>query len=74
VIAWRQGQGVGRKLLSDAEQAIGAAGFGQARLETDTFNLRSQTLYKAVGYVEKVRYPDDEWDSGFTTVLFEKRL
>ncbi|UDL86861.1 GNAT family N-acetyltransferase [Mesorhizobium sp. PAMC28654] len=70
----RQGQGVGRKLLSHAEQAIGAAGFPQARLETDTFNERAQGLYKAVGYVEKGRYPDDEWDSGFTTVLFEKPL
>lgn len=74
VRASRQGQGVGRGLLAHAEQAIGAAGFAQARLETDTFNLRSQALYKAVGYVEKDRYPDDEWDSGFTTVLFEKRL
>ncbi|MES0199399.1 GNAT family N-acetyltransferase [Mesorhizobium sp. M0011] len=74
VMASRQGQGVGRKLLSHAEQAIGAAGLAQARLETDTFNLPAQALYKAVGYVEKNRYPDDEWDSGFTTVLFEKRL
>ncbi|MBZ9773842.1 GNAT family N-acetyltransferase [Mesorhizobium sp. CO1-1-8] len=74
VMASRQGQGVGRKLLSHAEQAIGAAGLAQARLETDTFNLPAQALYKAVGYVEKSRYPDDEWDSGFTTVLFEKRL
>ena len=74
VRANRQGQGVGRTLLSHAEQAIAAAGFPQARLETDTFNERAQGLYKAVGYVEKGRYPDDEWDSGFTTVLFEKRL
>ncbi|KQU87345.1 GCN5 family acetyltransferase [Mesorhizobium sp. Root102] len=34
----------------------------------------AQALYKAVGYIEKTRYPDDEWDSGFTTVLFEKWL
>ncbi|AZO40797.1 MULTISPECIES: N-acetyltransferase [unclassified Mesorhizobium] len=74
VMASRQGQGVGRKLLSYAEQAIGATGSTQVRLETDTFNLPAQALYKAVGYVEKNRYPDDEWDSGFTTVLFEKRL
>lgn len=74
VRANRQGKGVGRELLCHAEQAIGAAGFPQARLETDTFNERAQGLYKAVGYVEKGRYPDDEWDSGFTTVLFEKRL
>jgi len=74
VRASRQGQGVGGRLLAHAEQAIRAAGFRQARLETDTFNERAQSVYKAVGYVEKDRYPDDEWDSGFTTVLFEKWL
>lgn len=74
VRAGRQGQGVGGRLLSSAEQAIAAAGFAQARLETDTFNKRAQGVYKAVGYVEKDRYPDDEWDSGFTTVLFVKQL
>ena len=72
--AGHQGQGVGGRLLSHAEQAVRAAGFRQVRLETDTFNERAQSVYKAVGYVEKDRYPDDEWDSGFTTVLFEKRL
>ena len=72
--ASHQGRGVGGRLLSHAEQAILAAGFRQVRLETDTFNERAQGVYKAVGYVEKDRYPDDEWDSGFTTVLFEKRL
>lgn len=74
VSAGHQGQGVGGRLLSHAEQAIAAAGHRQVRLETDTFNERAQSVYKAVGYVEKDRYPDDEWDSGFTTVLFEKRL
>lgn len=74
VSAGRQGQGVGRKLLSHAEQQIAAAGFEQARLETDTFNLPAQRVYKATGYVEKDRYPDDEWDSGFITVLFVKPL
>jgi ribosomal protein S18 acetylase RimI-like enzyme len=74
VRASRQGQGVGGSLLAHAEQAIRADGFRQARLETDTFNERAQSVYKALGYVEKDRYPDDEWDSGFTTVLFEKRL
>lgn len=74
VRANHQGQGVGRLLLSHAEQAIRAAGFRQVRLETDTFNERAQNVYKAVGYVEKDRYPDDEWDSGFTTVLFVKQM
>ena len=74
VRASHQGQGIGRRLLSHAEQVMAAEGFAQARLETDTFNLPAQTLYKAVGYVEKDRYPDDEWDSGFTTILFEKKF
>lgn len=74
VRAGRQGQGVGGRLLAHAEQTIRAAGFPQVRLETDAFNERAQGVYKAVGYVEKDRYPDDEWDSGFTTVLFEKWL
>ena len=26
------------------------------------------------GYVEKGRYPDEEWNSGLTTLLLEKRL
>ncbi len=74
VRAGHQGQGVGGRLLAYAEQAIAAAGFPQVRLETDTFNERAQSVYKAFGYVEKDRYPDDEWDSGFTTVLFEKQF
>ncbi len=72
--ASRQGQGVGGKLLSHAEQQIEAAGFEQARLETDTFNVPAQRVYKATGYVEKDRYPDDDWDSGFTTLLLVKPL
>ncbi|WP_137928939.1 GNAT family N-acetyltransferase [Mesorhizobium comanense] len=74
VRAGHQGQGIGHRLLSHAEQAIATAGFAQARLETDTFNERARNVYKAVGYVEKDRYPDDEWDSGFTTVLLVKQL
>lgn len=74
VSAGRQGQGVGRRLLSHAEAAIADAGFEQARLETDTFNIPAQRVYRSTGYVEKDRYPDDEWDSGFTTVLFVKPL
>ncbi len=69
-----QGRGVGRCLLDHAEEMIRKAGFPQVRLETDTFNEQAQAVYKARGYEEKGRYPDDEWDSGFTTVLFVKRL
>ncbi|NGN43959.1 GNAT family N-acetyltransferase [Mesorhizobium sp. CGMCC 1.15528] len=69
-----QGRGVGRNLLDHAEAMIRSAGFPQARLETDTFNEQAQAVYKARGYEEKGRYPDDEWDSGFTTVLFVKQF
>ncbi|WAX96993.1 GNAT family N-acetyltransferase [Aminobacter sp. NyZ550] len=66
--------GLGKLLLVRAEQEIGKAGFAKVRLETDTFNQQSQSFYRAMGYVEMRRYPDEEWDSGLTTVLFEKPL
>lgn len=69
-----QGRGIGSRLLDHAETMIRDAGFRQMRLETDTFNEQAQAVYKSLGYEEKDRYPDDEWDSGFTTVLFVKRL
>jgi hypothetical protein len=56
------------------ETAIRAAGFAQARLETDSFNMRSRQFYGKHGYAEIDTYPDEEWDSGFTTILLEKRL
>lgn len=67
-----QRKGVGRRLMGRAERDMAAKGFRQARLETDTFNEQSQSFYKALGYVEMGRYPDEEWQSGLTTVLFEK--
>lgn len=70
----RARRGIGSLLLDHAEAAIAAAGFGQARLESDTFNQRSHAVYRARGYREKDRYPDDEWNSGFTTILFVKRF
>ena len=66
--------GLGRLLLARAELEIGKAGFTKVRLETDTFNQQSQAFYRAMGYVETGQYPDEEWDSGLTTVLFEKPL
>ena len=66
--------GLGRLLLARAEQEIGKAGLERVRLETDTFNQQSQAFYRAMGYVEMGQYPDEEWDSGLTTVLFEKLL
>ena len=67
-------RGIGSRLMDRAETEIRKAGFATARLETDTFNLDSQAFYKAREYQEIDRYPDEEWDSGFTTLLFEKRL
>lgn len=66
--------GVGARLMDKAEGAMAAAGHAQARLETDTFNARSQSFYAARGYVEADRYPDEEWNSGLTTLLLVKRL
>lgn len=66
--------GVGAALMDVAEAGIAAAGFDVARLETDTFNERSQAFYRARGYVEADRYPDEEWGSGLTTLLLVKRL
>ncbi|HEX3917677.1 MAG TPA: GNAT family N-acetyltransferase [Caulobacteraceae bacterium] len=66
--------GVGAALMDHAEAQIAAAGFPSARLETDTFNARSQAFYAARGYVEAGRYPDEEWNSSLTTLLLVKAL
>ena len=58
--------------MDEAEAQIGKAGFAAARLETDTFNSRSQAFYAARGYIEADRYPDTEWNSGLTTILLVK--
>lgn len=70
----RQGRGVGGALLAWMEAAIHDAGFARVRLETDSFNMRSRQFYGKHGYAEIDTYPDEEWDSGFTTVLLEKPL
>jgi ribosomal protein S18 acetylase RimI-like enzyme len=66
--------GVGTRLMDVAEAEIAKAGHTAVRLETDTFNAKSQAFYKARGYLEVDRYPDTEWHSGLTTLLLEKRL
>ena len=66
--------GVGARLMDTAEAAIAGSGFGSVRLETDTFNRRSQAFYAARGYREDGRYPDTEWNSGLTTLLLVKTL
>jgi ribosomal protein S18 acetylase RimI-like enzyme len=74
VLASHARSGVGGRLMDHAEAAMAAAGHVQARLETDTFNTRSQAFYAARGYREADRYPDEEWNSGLTTLLLVKRL
>jgi ribosomal protein S18 acetylase RimI-like enzyme len=74
VLAAHARQGVGARLMDHAEAEIAAAGLESVRLETDTFNLRSQAFYAARGFHEAARYPDEEWDSGLTTLLLVKPL
>lgn len=45
-----QGQGIGRQLLTDAIFASREFGYHQLALNTQTSNLRSQTLYHAFGF------------------------
>ena len=74
VLATHARSGVGSRLMDHAEAAMAAAGHAQARLETDTFNTRSQAFYARRGYREAGRYPDEEWNSGLTTLLLVKPL
>lgn len=66
--------GVGARLMDVAEAKIAEAGFTAVRLETDTFNVASQAFYLGRGYHEAGRYPDEEWDSGLTTILYVKAI
>lgn len=66
--------GVGRALLRHVEATTAALGHAEIRLETDTFNTASRAFYAACGYEEIAEYPDEEWNSGLTTVLLAKRL
>jgi RimJ/RimL family protein N-acetyltransferase len=60
--------------MASLEAAMRADGIAAASLETDTFNAASQALYLALGYRETARYPDEEWNSGLTTIRYEKPL
>jgi GNAT superfamily N-acetyltransferase len=74
VLARHARDGVGTALMEHAEAEIARASFREARLETDTFNARSQAFYAARGYREADRYSDNEWASGLTTLLLVKAL
>lgn len=66
--------GVGSALLRHTENAMARSGVGIARLETDTFNDQSRAFYNKHSYTEQDRYPDTQWESGFTTILLIKDL
>jgi len=66
--------GVGAQLMDQAEAEIAGLGFSEVRLETDSFNTRSQAFYASRGYREADRYPDKEWNNDLTTVLLVKAL
>jgi len=66
--------GVGGRLMDLAETEIARSGFAAVRLETDSFNTAAQAFYRGRGYREAGRYPDTEWNSGLTTMLYVKTL
>ena len=68
-----QGQGAGAALLSHICKLI-AENNEEVRLETDSFNANTIAFYKAQGFTELDRYPDEEWHSDFTTVLMAKQV
>ncbi|WP_057971298.1 GNAT family N-acetyltransferase [Lysobacter antibioticus] len=74
VTASARRHGVATQLMATLETAMREDGVATASLETDTFNTGSQALYLALGYRETARYPDEEWNSGLTTIRYEKPL
>lgn len=67
-------RGIGSTLLEHAEAQMQAAGVKLVQLETDTFNTPARGFYAAHGYSEAAQYPDEEWNSGLTTVLLVKPI
>ena len=69
--AW--GQGLGRALLGRAEQALRAAGYGEASLWVLEDNPRTRRVYEAAGWApDGGRKPLAE--TGVPTVRYRKRL
>lgn len=66
----RQGEGIGRALLSFAEQRAQQAGIRTLRLYTHAKMAENLTLYARLGYREDAR----RTDSGFERVFLSKRL
>jgi GNAT superfamily N-acetyltransferase len=66
----RQGRGVGRALLSRAEEEAQRAGHRSIHLYTHVAMTENRSLYERLGYVEF----DRRTERGFTRVYMRKRL
>jgi ribosomal protein S18 acetylase RimI-like enzyme len=65
-----QGRGIGRALMTQAEERAAAAGLAELRLYTNQLMTENLALYPALGYVETGRRVED----GFARVYFSKRI
>jgi ribosomal protein S18 acetylase RimI-like enzyme len=65
-----QGLGVGRLLMTTAEQQAVAAGVGEVKLYTHELMTENHAYYRRQGYVETHRALDD----GFSRVFYTKQL
>lgn len=70
VLPSHHGTGVGRALLSLAEERARAAGHSRIRLYTHEAMVENQRLYERIGFVETHRATEH----GFTRVFYDKRL
>ena len=66
----RQGEGLGRALMSYAEDAARAAGLAELRLFTHSKMTENRALYKRLGYTETDRRDEE----GYGRVFFVKPL
>ena len=65
-----QGQGLGRRLMAEVEQAARAGGYATIELYTNALMTENLAYYPRLGYEETDRREED----GFSRVYFRKRL
>lgn len=68
-----RGQGLGRRLLDDAEQGAGARGCSRLRLEVRADNAAAIALYRQRGY-QSVGRIDGYYEDGADALRFHKPL
>jgi GNAT superfamily N-acetyltransferase len=66
----RQGTGIGRVLLTQAEDFARGLGLGQVKLYTNVAMAKNQSIYRHLGYQEDGRRIEKE----FRRVYFSKRV